>query len=311
MPPAQLSPDNNGGYNIFAAKACQCLRALGSVMVMIVLGLILLTYYTTVFLVYGKLLFVGGNKAIIATVVIVIYNLLIFMLLWSYFAAVLTEPGRVPPGWQPSESDEEGAGEGDDARATARAGDPKQGRRFCRKCSAWKPDRTHHCSVCGRCILKMDHHCVWVANCVGVYNYKFFLLFLFYTFLTTIFDAAVLLPDFIHFFRGGGAAEHAATVAFVFLTVVLDLAFAASLLGFIVMHSNLVSQNMTTIEMYEKKKSIPWRYDYGKQKNFAEVFGQDKLFWLMPMHTETHLRDLDVAAGISNYVNEGPFHLPA
>ena len=41
-----MSPDNNGGYNIFAAKACQCLRALGSVMVMIVLGLILLTYYT-------------------------------------------------------------------------------------------------------------------------------------------------------------------------------------------------------------------------------------------------------------------------
>ena len=31
----------------------------------------------------------------------------IFMLLWSYFAAVLTEPGRVPPGWQPSEADEE------------------------------------------------------------------------------------------------------------------------------------------------------------------------------------------------------------
>jgi len=37
----------------------------------------------------------------------------------------------------------------------SRSGDPKQGRRFCRKCSAWKPDRTHHCSVCGRCILKV------------------------------------------------------------------------------------------------------------------------------------------------------------
>jgi hypothetical protein len=70
---ANLSPDNNG-YNIFAAKACQCLRALGSVMVMIVLGLILLTYYTTVFCVYGRLALGHSNKAGIATVVIVIYN---------------------------------------------------------------------------------------------------------------------------------------------------------------------------------------------------------------------------------------------
>ena len=34
-------------WNVFASKACQFLRALGSVMVLIVLGLIGLTYYTT------------------------------------------------------------------------------------------------------------------------------------------------------------------------------------------------------------------------------------------------------------------------
>lgn len=31
--------------------------------------------------------------------------------------------------------------------------------RFCRKCQTFKPPRTHHCSACNRCIMKMDHHC--------------------------------------------------------------------------------------------------------------------------------------------------------
>ena len=33
--------------------------------------------------------------------------------------------------------------------------------RYCSECSHVKPDRTHHCSVCGQCVLKMDHHCPW------------------------------------------------------------------------------------------------------------------------------------------------------
>ena len=27
--------------------------------------------------------------------------------------------------------------------------------KWCRKCWAPKPERTHHCSICGRCVLKM------------------------------------------------------------------------------------------------------------------------------------------------------------
>lgn len=32
--------------------------------------------------------------------------------------------------------------------------DPRRPR-FCKHCKSWKPERAHHCSVMGRCVLKM------------------------------------------------------------------------------------------------------------------------------------------------------------
>ena len=34
----------------------------------------------------------------------------------------------------------------------------------CVKCGSEKAARTHHCSVCDRCVLHMDHHCPWINN---------------------------------------------------------------------------------------------------------------------------------------------------
>ncbi|KAK6328923.1 hypothetical protein J4Q44_G00009010 [Coregonus suidteri] len=47
----------------------------------------------------------------------------------------------------------------------------------CKKCIIPKPARTHHCGNCNTCILKMDHHCPWLNNCVGHFNQRYFFCF--------------------------------------------------------------------------------------------------------------------------------------
>ncbi|CAD7933717.1 unnamed protein product [Amoebophrya sp. A120] len=52
--------------------------------------------------------------------------------------------------------------------------------RYCQKERIFKPDRAHHCRVTGKNIMRMDHHCPWMLNTVGLKNQKFFYLFVLY-----------------------------------------------------------------------------------------------------------------------------------
>ncbi|KAI1311884.1 hypothetical protein EDD11_003285 [Mortierella claussenii] len=57
----------------------------------------------------------------------------------------------------------------------------------CKRCHLPKPERTHHCSVCKRCVLKYDHHCPWIHNCVGHFNHRFFIMFLTYLSISCVY----------------------------------------------------------------------------------------------------------------------------
>lgn len=91
---------------------------------------------------------------------------------------MLTDPGSVPKNSADLPSE-----------AEFKDNKPKY---YCLRCRCNKPVRCHHCSTCGRCIMKMDHHCPWVNNCVGYYNQKHFVLFLFYIEISCIYSFIML-----------------------------------------------------------------------------------------------------------------------
>ena len=48
----------------------------------------------------------------------------------------------------------------------------------CTHCKAQQVPRAKHCHDCGRCVRRLDHHCWWLGNCVGIGNHRTFVAYL-------------------------------------------------------------------------------------------------------------------------------------
>ncbi|XP_039646111.1 palmitoyltransferase ZDHHC23-B isoform X3 [Perca fluviatilis] len=68
-------------------------------------------------------------------------------------------------------------------------------RNWCPVCRVVRPPRAGHCRICGVCVLRLDHHCVWINSCVGQVNHRSFLLTLVLFLLTSLYGISLVLQS--------------------------------------------------------------------------------------------------------------------
>ncbi|OMO66335.1 Zinc finger, DHHC-type, palmitoyltransferase [Corchorus capsularis] len=261
-------------------------RGFGSLPVTAVLLAIAFIYFSTVFIFidrwFGLMTSPGIMNAVVFTGVAVTCVL-------NYAFAILTDPGRVPSNFMPDVEDAEVP-----VHEIKRKGGDL---RYCQKCSHFKPPRAHHCRVCKRCVLRMDHHCIWINNCVGHANYKVFFVFVVYAVTACIYSLVLLVGSLTNDSQNDEQqnADSSRTVYVISALLLVPLSVALSvLLGW---HIYLVLHNKTTIEYHEGVRAM-WLaekgghvykhpYDLGVYENLTTVLGPSIFCWLCP--TSRHI----------------------
>uniref|UniRef100_A0A3B3QIS7 Palmitoyltransferase n=1 Tax=Paramormyrops kingsleyae TaxID=1676925 RepID=A0A3B3QIS7_9TELE len=272
-----------------------CQRIFSWIPVIIITSVVLWSYYAYVF----ELCLFTLSNTLEKAAYLLVFHACFVMFLWTYWKSIFTPPSTPGKKFHLSYSDKERYDKEDRpdvqkhilmevakklpifTRTTSGA------IRFCDRCQLLKPDRCHHCSVCETCVLKMDHHCPWVNNCVGFSNYKFFLLFLTYSMLYCVFIAATVFRYFLKFWSGElpnvQAKFHVLFLMFVALMFFLSLMF---LFGY---HCWLVTKNRSTLEAFSAPifQTGPDKngFNLGFRRNLIQVFGDERKLWFLPVFT--------------------------
>lgn len=275
-----------------------CIKCIKWIPVFFISCIIIWSYYAYVYVLCLSTI----ENVIEKILMLFFYHIILVLFVWSYYQTIMTPLGTVPkhfkltPSLQHALFTTENDVERNQILEQFSAPLPVLNKsidgstRFCDKCYQVKADRSHHCSVCGKCVLKMDHHCPWVNNCVSFSNYKYFVLFLGYALLYCIYGSLSTLPYFIQFWEG--SFVNSGKFHILFLCFVAAM-FSLSLVALFGYHLYLVAQNKTTLEAirppvfsYGPDKQ---GYNLGCKRNFVEIFGENKWLWPLPVHT--HLGD--------------------
>ncbi|CAM1329535.1 ZDHHC2 (predicted) [Pycnogonum litorale] len=283
-------------YSAIGVACRPCVWAVKWFPVVFIVTIMVWSYYAYVV----QLCLLTVSRVFEKVIYLVLYHIFLIMFAWSYWQTIFTSIGTVPKQFALSEADrerleKETTEDGQDLILEQCAKNlpivnrtMRGGIRYCEKCHHIKPDRAHHCSMCGVCVLKMDHHCPWVNNCVSFTNYKFFALFLGYALLYCLYISMTSLQFFILFWKHGlsGSGDGRFHILFLFFVSIMFVISLVSLFGY---HCFLVCVNRSTLESFRAPifRMGPDKngYNLGYYLNFVEVFGSVKSKWFLPVIT--------------------------
>lgn len=172
---------------------------------------------------------------------------LTFCIFSSVIVCIARDPGPVAVD-ETSQEDEGGMDLTEALMAADHHDDLSAPGKFCRRCWTSKPERAHHCSICGRCVLKMDHHCVWLASkCIGHRTYPAFVHFLSSVTLLALYIAVISGSALLFAFNNPMAIDITTPVHELFLSFA-GVVFSLVIGSFLLYHIYLISTNQTTLE---------------------------------------------------------------
>lgn len=165
----------------------------------------------------------------------------------------------------------------------------------CVKCYCAKIPRSHHCSVCNRCIRKMDHHCPWINNCIGHFNQKYFLLFNFYIALLGAQVICMITPFVIRCLshETGAALNDCVSKEpgyFILILLLFIEALLFSLFSFMMLCIQIynIFTECSTIDRVKLQRDVPSLSRIGR---FEEVFGEKFNYkWFLPTSPKSFAR---------------------
>jgi hypothetical protein len=127
---------------------------------------------------------------------------------------------------------------------------------YCNSCSAYRPPRTSHCSLCDNCVQRFDHHCLWLGTCIGKRNYRYFYFLTESINLSAIFQICFSLYYIINHTKHLINKENYSKLILWGLSALslYDLLFAIFFVGkLFILHTYLVCQSKTFYENIKKK----------------------------------------------------------